>query len=220
MDERAVRFLDEIVLPLWVREVLSFGPKHPVRDKFNEIHFLVDIDSFLSELKLNRIPGEKLCEIEAAAKRYAKNVKQTPSDKGVEKARKYMKDKGLLALAVQFDKGVGFCVMRKETYEKKPKDLLHAEQVSERKNLTDSVIMKIEKDINKELLAMQKKDEISEAMYNRLRSTRALPARLYGLAKVHKQGTPLRPVLSSPGSSYDNLNKTLAKYFDEIEGQT
>ena len=78
--------------------------------------------------------------------------------------------------------------------------------------------MKIEKDINKELLAMKKKDEISEAMYNRLTSTGAQPARLYGLAKVHKQGTPLRPVLSLPGSSYDNLNKTLAKYFDEIEG--
>ena len=95
-----------MILLLWVREVLSFGPKHPVRDKFNEIHFLADIDSFLPELKLNRIPGEKFCEIEAAAKRYAKNVKQTPSDKGVEKARKYLKDNGLLA--VPFDKGVGF----------------------------------------------------------------------------------------------------------------
>ena len=51
-----------------------------------------------------------------------------------------------------------------------------------------------------------------------MRSTGAQPARLYGLAKVYKQGTPLRPILSLPGSSYDNLNKTFAKYFDEIEG--
>ena len=101
---------------------------------------------------------------------------------------------------------------------KKLKDLLQAEQFSERKNLTDSVIMKIEKDINKKLLAMKKKDEIIKAMYNSLRSTGAQPAGLYGLAKIHKQGTPLRPVLSLPGSSYDNLNKTLAKYFDEIQG--
>ena len=216
MNERAVRILDEVILPLWVREVLSFGPKHPVRDKFNEIHFLADIDSFLSELNLNRKPGEKLCEIEAAAKRYAKNVKQTPSDKGAEKTRKYLKDNGLLA--VSFDNGVGFCVMKKETYEKKLKDLLQAEQFSERKHLTDSVIMKIEKDISKELLTMKKKDEISEAMYNRLRSMGAQPARLYGLAKRHKQDTSLRPTLSLPGSSYDNLNKTLAKYFDEIVG--
>ena len=78
--------------------------------------------------------------------------------------------------------------------------------------------MKIEKDINKELLAMKKKNEISEKLYTSLRSTGAQPVRLYGLAKVYKQGTPLRPILSLPGSSNDNLNKILAKFFDEIEG--
>ena len=78
-------------------------PKHPLREKFNEIHFFANIDSFLSELKLNRIRGEKLSEIEAAAKRYAKNVKQIPSDKGAEKARGYLEDNRLLA--VPFDKG-------------------------------------------------------------------------------------------------------------------
>ena len=44
-----------------------------------------------------------------------------------------------------FDKGVVFCVMKKETYEKKLKDLVQAEQFSGRKKLTDSVIVKIEK---------------------------------------------------------------------------
>ena len=57
-----------------------------------------------------------------------------------------------------FDKGLGFCVMKKETNENKLKDLLQAKQFSKRKNLTDSVIMKIEKDINKDILAMKNKD--------------------------------------------------------------
>ena len=38
-------------------------------------------------------------------------MKQTPSDKGVEKARKYLKDNGLLA--VPFDMGVSFCKIKK-----------------------------------------------------------------------------------------------------------
>ena len=42
-------------------------------------------------------------------------MKQTPSDRGVEKARKYLKDNGLLA--VPFDKGVGFLCNKKETRE-------------------------------------------------------------------------------------------------------
>ena len=109
--------LDKIELPGWVHEVLSLGPKHPIRDKFIETHFLADIDVFLSQLKNQKTSGETLCEIEAAAKAYAKNVRQTPGDKAVEKTRKYLKDKGVMA--VPFDKKVGFCIMRKQTYESK-----------------------------------------------------------------------------------------------------
>ena len=63
---------------------------------------------------------EALCKIEAVAEAYAKSVKQTPSDKGVQKARKCLKSNGLVAL---YDKGVGFCVIRKYTYENKLSDL-------------------------------------------------------------------------------------------------
>ena len=57
-----------MILALWVREILNFGPKHPVLDKFSENHLLANIDRFSSELKFNRLLGEKICEIEAAAR--------------------------------------------------------------------------------------------------------------------------------------------------------
>ena len=215
-NERSVKVLDNIELPEWVYEVLSMGPKHPIRDKFNETHFLADIDIFLSQLKNQKTSGETLCEIEAAAKAYAKNVRQTPRDKAVEKTRKYLKDNGLLA--VPFDKGVGFCIMRKQRYESKLESLLQSAQFVKKDATTDEVILKIEKELNKELLAMNKRDEISDQLYSKMRSTGGQPARLYGLAKVYKDETPLRPVLSLPGSSYENLNKMLAKFFDNIDG--
>ena len=83
--EGSVRSLDDVELPSWVQQVLTLGPKHPVRDKFNETHFLADIDIFLSDLKNRKNPGEALREIEAVAKVYAKRVKQTLSHKSVEK---------------------------------------------------------------------------------------------------------------------------------------
>ena len=212
----SVRALDVVELLNWVQQVLALGPKHPFRDKFNETHFLADIDIFLLDFKNRKVPGEALCEIEAVAKAYAKRVKQTPSDKGVEKARKYLKSNGLVA--VPYDKGLGFCVMRKDTYENKLSDTLDSNQFSKSKGTSDAIVLKIERDINKELLAMRKKVEISESLYTRMRSTGGQPARLYGLAKVHKVNTPLRPVLSLPGSSYYNLNKVLAKFFEKIEG--
>ena len=218
-DEGSVRALDDVELRNWVQQVLAIGSKHPVRDKFNETHFLADIDIFLSDLKNRLVPGEAVCEIEAVAKSYAKRVKQTPSDKGVEKARKYLKSNGLVA--VTYDKGVGFCVMRKDTYENKLSDTLDSNQFSESKGKSDAIVLRIERDINKELLAMRKEDEISENLYTRMRSTGGQPAgRLYGLAKVHRENTPLRPVLSLPGSSYYNLNKVLAKFLIKLRAQT
>ena len=80
--------------------------------------------------------------------------------------------------------------------------------------------MKIEKDINKKLLAMRKKDELTENLYTRIRSTGETPARLHGLAKVHKENIPLRPVHSLPGSSYYNLKKILANFSRKLRVQT
>ena len=68
---------------------------------------------------------------------------------------KYLKDNGLLA--VRFDKGVGFCIMRKQTYESKLESLLQSAQFVKKDATTDEVILKIEKELNKELLAMNKK---------------------------------------------------------------
>ena len=53
-NEQSVMVLDNIELPEWVYEVLSTGPKHPIRDKFNKTHFLADIDIFLSQLKIKK----------------------------------------------------------------------------------------------------------------------------------------------------------------------
>ena len=172
-NERSVKVLDNIELPGWVHDVLSMGPNYPIRDKFNETHFLADIDIFLSQLKNQKTSGEILCAFEAAAKAYAKNVRQMPRDKAIAKTRKYLKDNGLLA--VPFDKGVGFCIMTKQTYESKLEFLLQSVQFVKKDATTDEVILKSEKELNKELLAMNKRDEISDQLYSKMKSTGGNP---------------------------------------------
>ena len=41
-------------------------------------------------------------------------------------------------------------------------------------------------------------------------------ARLYGLAKVHKKNTPLRPVLSMPGSAYHKVAIKVAEWLSIV----
>ena len=77
--------------------------------------------------------------------------------------------------------------------------------------------MKNEKELNEELLDVRKKGKIPVKVSKVLRSTEAQPARLYGLAKVHKKEIPVRPVLTIPGSCYYKLNKFLTPFFQKIE---
>ena len=81
---------------------------------------------------------------------------------------------------------MGFCVMRKDTYENKLSDTSDSNQFSKSKGTSDAIVLKIERDINKELLAMRKKDEISESLYTRMRSTGDSPPGFMGWRKCIK----------------------------------
>ena len=45
---------------------------------------------------------------------------------------------------------MGFCVMRKDTYENKLSDTLDSNQFSKSKGTSDAIVLKIERDINEE----------------------------------------------------------------------
>ena len=49
-----------------------------------------------------------------------------------------------------------------------------------------------------------------------MRPVGSQPARLYGLAKVHKQSCPVRPVLSMPGSSYHKIGVQIAEWLSKV----
>ena len=132
-----------------------------------------------------------------------KNVRETPMDRGVKKVHDYLKANDLLA--VPFGKGCGFCVMKKSTYMEKFDEVLTSDQFQQINGEKDDIVITNEKQINNSLQQLMKQGKSSDKIYQRFRSTESQPARLYGLAKVHKKDTPLRLVLSIPGSSYENL---------------
>ena len=69
---------------------------------FSSNKFVADNGNILSELKLNRVSGEKQHEIKTAAKRYARNVKTTI---------KYLNEN--VFCSVRFDRVTSFSVVRK-----------------------------------------------------------------------------------------------------------
>ena len=63
---------------------------------------------------------------------------------------------------------------------------------------------------------MKDDKRISDTLYEKLRPVGSQPARLYGLAKVHKDNTPMRPVLSMPGSAYAKIGKQVALWLSKV----
>ena len=110
--------LDGVELPIFVLVVLSLSSKHAVRDKFNEIHFVADVDRFYCELR----DMLKSCEGEYFAKWYAKNVHETPMDRKIKKVNNFLRDQKLQA--VPFYKGYGFCVTKQATIPDKQNESL------------------------------------------------------------------------------------------------
>ena len=61
---------------------------------------------------------------------------------------------------------------------------------------------------------------ISEATYRRLYPTGASSFKFYGLPKVHKQGLPLRPIVSSIGAVTYQTAKELSKILKPLVGKS
>ena len=63
---------------------------------------------------------------------------------------------------------------------------------------------------------LRKNKKIDESLYNKIKSHGSQPARLYGLAKVHKTIIPTRPVLSMPGSAYYAIGNQVGEWLSEV----
>ena len=72
-------------------------------------------------------------------------------------------------------------------------------------NFDSDFTIKQETKFYKQFSAMMKRGDISKQFYQKVRPVGSQPARLYGLAEVHKKESPLGPILSMPGSQYEKL---------------
>ena len=123
------------------------------------------------------------------------------------------KDKDRLVLTA--DKGVAMVVMDKEDYIHKAEELLA--QPAYRKLYRDPTnrIRLITK-----LRTIKKDTRLDEGMYKIMYPTGCIPPKFYGLPKIHKTGTPLRPIVSSRGSGTFGVAKVLSKVLKPLIGKS
>ena len=76
---------------------------------------------------------------------------------------------------------------------------------------------RIERELNKRLLVLKNQHKISESTYRKLHSTDAIPPAIRGSIKHHKQGNPVRPIVSSIGSALYNTSKFLTDILSPLQ---
>ena len=116
------------------------------------------------------------------------------------------------------DKGKSVCVLTTEQYQSKVNDLISDQQTYEQlqKDPTTSYTRKV----REALKTIENKGNLSRSQYLKLYpSDRSAPL-FYGLPKVHKEGVPLRPIVSSIGSATYEISKFLVGILSPLVGNT
>jgi hypothetical protein len=143
-------------------------------------------------------------------------VPESNITKGEREALDHLKkEKDVIILPA--DKGRTTVVMDKTEYEDKIKALLDDKDTYEpiAKDPTHTYKNKLEGILRR----FKKEGNLSYELYNYLKPTSENAPKFYGLPKVHKQNTPLRPIVSSCGSITCNTAKCLAKILGPLVGQ-
>eukprot|EP00057_Strongylocentrotus_purpuratus_P018026 XP_011672500.1 PREDICTED: uncharacterized protein LOC105442266 [Strongylocentrotus purpuratus] len=119
---------------------------------------------------------------------------------------------------LQADKGNATVVMDQDTYEDKICDLLKDKETYSK--LKRDPTLANERKINQQLLTLHRSDALPKALYFQLRSSSAKSPILFGQPKIHKPLIPLRPIISTRGSSCYNTARHLANILQPLVGQT
>ena len=115
------------------------------------------------------------------------------------------------------DKGNGVVILNKSDYHAKMDGILSdCTKFSPVNQEWFKTIIKSEDKVNRFLSSSLQSGNIDKSTYDNLRISSSRPGVLFGLPKVHKQGVPLRPILSSIGTSGYSIAKFLVPYLDPL----
>ena len=140
-----------------------------------------------------------------------------PSITGEQKdALKSLKEDNFI-MVLPGDKGCASVVLDTDTYHAKMSVLIHSGPYQLlNKDPTERVTRKL----SQNLLTLKRHGHISEAVYNKIRPRHKQPPRIYGLPKIHKTNTPLKPIVSCVNTFPYNLSAFLANILSPLTGNS
>ena len=129
--------------------------------------------------------------------------------------RELKRDRDHIVLTV--DKGVSMVIMDRQDYINKANHLLNQ---STYKSIAKDPTSSIKNKLINILKRVKTKTGLDSNTYKSMYPTGCVPSKFYGLPKIHKPDTPLRPIVSSCGSVTYGVAKELAKILKPLDGKS
>ena len=116
------------------------------------------------------------------------------------------------------DKGIALVILEKKDYIKKAKQLL--QDTNTYTIIQADPTIKLKNKLITKLKKIKLDTGLDDITYRRMYPTGAVIPKFYGLPKVHKENTPLRPIVSSIGSVSYGVAKEVARIIKPLVGAT
>ena len=192
---------------------MAHGPNYAVVPRSPPItEYVAAIEQVCSKLKQGEAE-ELRGEVKSIVKKTCKPPNITKEE--MKAIRELKKDTSRMVLTA--DKGVSLVVIDTAEYKKKAEELL--QQPTYQPIPTDPT-SKYKNKLISMLKSIKAEGGISEAVYKRLYPTGAGSPKFYGLPKIHKEGIPLRPIVSSIGAVSYSTSKKLSRIPKPLLGKS
>ena len=177
------------------------------------LEYITAIESTCTQLQQGKVE-ELRGEIKALLKKISTSRPNITKEEH-QALRKLKKDENRMVLTA--DKGVSLVVLDKEDYTQKTEELLHQPNY---KTLTSDPTTKHKNKLIALLKTIKAQGGMDDRLYKKLYPTGVSSPKFYGLPKVHKEGIPLRPIVSSVGSVSYETAKELSRILKHLVGKT
>lgn len=170
-----------------------------------------------TEVLAKRLNGEDATELRRIVKCCATLPKPPSSNLTINQRRalaSLKRDSSIIILRA--DKGNATVVLDSSTYDQKINEVLSDK--SKYSPLNKDPTNKLERRLVKTLSQLHNQGELDHEYKRRLTPSQSHAPQLYGLPKVHKEGIPLRPIVSTIGSPHYALAKELARILAPLAG--
>ena len=206
--------------------VLRHGLKFCVPPRqINRVQTFAEFEILASQLEHHEaVSKEKKQQLHAKLYDVSHSYCGTPVDKAdfhmnkecADTARSLMNNKSIIISRP--DKGGGIVIMDRSDYVHRMLTILSDDTkfIKRGASVKCDRTLVIERDIRKVLNRLEEKKIITKESHQFMHPTGSQTPRLYGLPKTHKDGIPLRPVLSMVGAPQYKLSKWLLSVLEPV----